>query len=75
VARSILPRLLGEPRARRLLWRFRQSRLNRRPFERPPLAMDLRRRLEDELRPDVRRLSALLGRDLESLWFGRPASA
>jgi hypothetical protein len=30
----------------------------------PPLDPDLRRRLNHEFRPDVERLSALLGRDL-----------
>ena len=71
MAHRVLPRVLGEPRAKQVVWRFRQSRLNRRPFERPALPDGLRRRLEDELRPDVRRLSQLLGRDLERLWFDK----
>lgn len=44
------------------------SRVNQRA--RPPLDPALRARLTDQCRPDVRRLSDLLGQDLESRWFG-----
>jgi hypothetical protein len=45
------------------------DRLNAAPEPRAPLDPDLRKTLVDELRPDVRRLGALLGRDLEGIWF------
>jgi hypothetical protein len=48
------------------------DRLNAAPERRSPLDPALRARLVDELRPDVRRLGAFLGRDLEGLWFGAP---
>jgi hypothetical protein len=66
---SLLPRVIGGNARARLALRFRQSRLNRRAAPRAPIPPDLRRRLEDELRPDIERLSELLGRDLASLWL------
>jgi hypothetical protein len=66
-----LPALIGRDGKARLALRFRQSRLNRRAAPRPPLDRDLRRRLELEFTPDVRRLGEMLDRDLVSLWFGR----
>lgn len=47
----------------------RLRKLNSVPAVREPLAPDLRRRLNQEFTPEVRRLSALLGRDLTS-WLG-----
>ena len=44
--------------------------LNAAPERRAPLDPALRETLVDELRPDVRRLGVLLGRDLEGIWFG-----
>lgn len=51
-------------------WRI-VRRLNRQRRSRPPLDPELRRRLEDELTPDVELLGELLGRDLVALWWGR----
>ena len=45
-----------------------------RPVQAPPLDAAVRRRFEQEFAPDVRTLSGLLGRDLESEWFGVRAS-
>lgn len=45
------------------------DRVNAVPDRREPLDPDLRGRLVEQLRPDVDRLSQLLGRDLEALWF------
>ena len=39
---------------------------------RPRLDPGLRQSLQDQFRPDVQRLGALLGRDLEARWFGDP---
>jgi hypothetical protein len=72
-AHTLLPRLLGERGTARFVYRFRMSRLDKQPAPRRPMPPELRRQLEDELQPDVARLSALLGRDLGSFWFGRPA--
>lgn len=68
-ARTLLPRTLGVERTGRLLRRFRLSSINRRTVERAPLEAGLRQRLQDELSPDVERLSALLGRDLRAAWW------
>ena len=46
------------------------DRINAAPERRAPLDPALRRSLVDEMRTDVRRLGALLGRDLEGIWFG-----
>jgi hypothetical protein len=43
-------------------------RLNTRYTRRPPLAADLRRRLQSEFAPDVVRLGSLIGRDLTD-WY------
>jgi hypothetical protein len=64
-----MPRVLGEARTHRLVRAFAQSPLRRRRGGRPPLADDLRHRLEAELAPDVALLSQLLGRDLRARWF------
>ena len=42
----------------------------RKPTARVPMDPELRSELVERFRPDVRRLSDLLGRDLEALWFG-----
>jgi hypothetical protein len=68
----LLPRLLGETRTLELTRRVVQSPLLRTKGTREEVAPDLRRRLEDELRPDVRLLSELLGQDLAALWFAAP---
>lgn len=73
VAHGLLPRLIGQNATSRVANRFRHSRIVRRPNPRPPLAEDLRRSLQAELRPDVERLSGLLGRDLVTEWFGSAA--
>jgi hypothetical protein len=67
---AVLPALIGSNAKSRLTLRFRQSRLNRRPAPRMAMSPELRRRLEDECRPEVSRLSEMLGRDLVKLWFG-----
>lgn len=46
------------------------DRFNASPDHREQLDASLRSRLVMEMRPDVARLGRLLGRDLESLWFG-----
>lgn len=43
--------------------------LNTRRTQRPSLPDDLRKRLEKELKPEVRQLSRLLDRDLSRWWF------
>lgn len=47
--------------------------VNSRPEPRPAMSADLRRRLTDELAPEVARLGGLIGRDL-SAWSSLPAS-
>lgn len=74
VAHKAVPAVLGQGSASRLVWQFRQSRLNRKPHARPELKPELRLALEEELTPDVQRLSELVGRDLVGLWFGRQAA-
>ena len=54
-------------RARRKLYGLLE-RFNWRRGERPPLAPEVRARLERRLAPEVARLSELLGRDLGELW-------
>ena len=70
-----LPALIGEPRRARLAHRFRQSRLVRLPIDAEPIAPDIRAALQRELEPQVTRLSAMIGRDLGSIWFDTPALA
>jgi hypothetical protein len=72
VTHTAIPAIVGEQRRAALAYRFRHSRLNRRAAPRPPLAPELHERLEHDLRPDVERLSAMLGRDFVTLWFGAP---
>ena len=74
VAWKLMPRLIGDLRTRTLVRRFSQSPLQRRKIERGPLSPDLRRRLEAELEPDVKRLSQLLGRDMSAFWFDGTAA-
>ena len=69
VTHGLLPRLIGPNARASLALRFRQSRLNRRPASRSPLPAGLRESLQEELRPDVAKLSDILERDLVSLWF------
>jgi hypothetical protein len=68
---TALPRVIGPNARARMALRFRQSRLNRRAAPRAPIPDGVRRQLEEELRPDVERLSEMLDRDFVSLWFGR----
>ena len=70
-----LPAVVGDARTRALARRVGHSKLRRRAVARAEVAHDLRRRLEAELRPDVDRLSDLLGRDLVSFWFGQRSAA
>jgi len=65
-----LGRIVGENRRARLALRFRHSRVNRRAMRREPVDPELRRSLEAEFRPDIERLSEMIGRDLVALWFG-----
>jgi hypothetical protein len=67
------PSLFGDRRPGRLRKRWRRLRglllrLNERVEARPALEPELRRRLENELLPDVARLGELLDRDLVELW-------
>jgi hypothetical protein len=73
VAWRLMPRVIGDLPTRTLVRRFSQGTLQRRQIERAALSPELRRRLEAELAPDVKRLSQLLGRDMSLFWFGRPA--
>ena len=70
---NFLPRLVGDANTRRLVRRFRHSPLIRKQAARADIEPDLRRQLEEYFEPDVARLSDILGRDLGSLWWGRPA--
>ncbi len=66
-----VPRGVGDRvmlRASRLV-----RRVNRQRIRRPPVNPELRLRLEEELAPDVERLSTLLGRDLRQLWWHKTA--
>ena len=71
---GLLPRVIGDTRTRGLVRRFRHSWFHRKPISKTKLSPELRRRLEADFAPDVARLSALLGRDMSQLWFGRPAA-
>ena len=75
MAHRVLPALLGRTSSTRLIWRFRQSRLNLEPAPRAPLSPELRHQLEAEFTPDIQRLSELLDRDFVAMWFGRPVEA
>jgi len=70
----LLPALVGDRRTRSIVRGYRNSPLNRRSRQRPPLSPELRRRLEEEFAPDVARLSEMLGRDLAALWWKREPS-
>lgn len=74
-AHRLLPAVFGRTRSARLVWRFRQSRLNLKAAPRQPIRPELRRQLEAEFAPDIAQLSSILERDLVQLWFGRPAQA
>lgn len=66
--------VLGENARARLALRFRQSRINRRPHAREPIPAEVREALAQQFRPDVERLSKMLGRDLASEWLDAPHS-
>jgi hypothetical protein len=66
----VLPRILGDARARSLARGISRSRLSRQPYERPKVGSELARRLEADFAADVALLSELLGRDMAALWFG-----
>ncbi len=68
-----MPRVMGDRLTRRLLRGYRYSAISRKPAQRRPMTAELRARLDQEFAPDVKRLSAMLGRDFASLWFGRRA--
>jgi hypothetical protein len=75
-ARTGLPAVIGERRTAALGKRFSLRRLNRRAYDRPPLAPDVRTRLEPEFVEDVKLLGSLIGRDLLAEWFtSRDAAA
>ncbi len=61
--------VLGKNARARLALRFRQSRINRRPYERQPIPESMRSSLAAQFRPDVERLSKMLDRDLVGLWL------
>jgi hypothetical protein len=69
VAWRVLPALIGDARTRSLVRRFGHSKIRRRSVARAEVPAELRHRLEHELAPDVAALSALLGRDVASVWF------
>jgi len=70
---TLLPRIVGDANTRRLVRAFRHSPLNRKQAPRNEIDPELRRQLEEYFEADVARLSDILGRDLGSLWWGRPA--
>jgi hypothetical protein len=70
---GLLPTVLGRTRSARLVWRFRQSRLNLKPTPRAPMRPEFRHQLETEFEPEIAHLSRILGRDIVQLWFGRPS--
>ncbi len=74
-ARDLLPRVLGPDRATNVMRSLHHSRLDRRVAPRPPLAPNLRRRLELEFASDVALLSELLDRDVAALWWNVDRSA
>jgi hypothetical protein len=65
VARATLPATV-----RRRVWSSVNASMTPHA-ERPPVPAEVRRRLERELDEDVRRLGALIGRDVRTLWFGQ----
>jgi hypothetical protein len=69
VTHDAISAVVGPNRRARLALRFRHSRINRRTVPRQRLDPGLRKRLADEFRPDVARLSEMLDRDLVSLWL------
>lgn len=69
VVKQLLPRVAGERTARRVVRKFRHSRLYRRDAPRLPLRPELRRQLELEFADDVAQLSKFVGRDLAALWW------
>lgn len=70
VAWRLLPVVIGHARTLALSRRLVQSPLLRsRGTGKAKIPIELRRRLEDELLPDVERLSGMLNRDLASVWF------
>jgi hypothetical protein len=72
VTHDAMSAVVGPNRRSSMALRFRQSRINRRSVRREPLDPALRQCLADEFRPDVKRLSEMLGRDLVSLWLPEP---
>lgn len=70
---GVLPRLIGENRAHRLINNFRMSRLFHAPNPRGRLPDDVRDQLRAELEPEVSLLSSIVGRDLRELWWGDSA--
>jgi hypothetical protein len=69
----LLPRIVGFERAARLADGVRRSDVGRTPEKRKPIGEGVRRQLEADLRPDVDRLSEMLGRDMAAFWFGDPS--
>ena len=72
VTHDAMSAVLGPNRRSRMALRFRHSRVNRQIVRREPLDPALRQQLAGEFRPDVTRLSEMLGRDLVSLWLAEP---
>jgi hypothetical protein len=75
VAWRVLPAVVGDVRARSLARRMAHSKLRRKTAARAQVSTELRARLEAELTPDVARLSEILGRDMNSFWFGGAGGA
>jgi Sulfotransferase family len=66
----LVPLVIGDVRTLELTRRLAQGRLVRRPIAgKAEVPVELRRRLEAKLTPDVERLSGLLHYDLVSRWF------
>jgi hypothetical protein len=72
VAWRVLPAVIGDARTRSLSRRVGHSKLQRRSAERAQVSPELRSRLQEELAPDVAKLSELIGRDMAQTWFGEP---
>lgn len=70
-AKRVVPRRLHSGTRRAVSKAFR---MNRRVVTRQPLDMELRDRLRTDFKPEVDRLSELVGLDLAHRWWGQPES-
>jgi hypothetical protein len=69
-AQRLLPHVLGFERSTRIAQGMKRSDVGRTKEPRKPIPAAVRRALQDDLLPDVNRLSDMLGRDMAAFWFG-----